>query len=238
MRRLRPNITFCNCIGEDSHMPSVLPFKFSAKYCYKVEHSQCRLYYGCQHHDARNSLAQAICSPQTSHRGRPVYEKSIACSSVAERCITFRALLLLNLLQTILGFVNLSAGYVIVGLQASLGPILISRVLLNVRAAARSTRGEQSPTPSFVRSQHGLQTQADVENMSFELNVLSSTEQAPETDRAHLQDFVEHDQIVAEPRSMANNVVSTAGDAQQDVNEEEGMDDVEEEMWSDWEDDE
>ncbi|KZT02270.1 uncharacterized protein LAESUDRAFT_730457 [Laetiporus sulphureus 93-53] len=75
--------------------------------------------------------------------------------------------------------------------------------------------------------------------MSFELNILSSTEQAPETDRGlgPAQDSIEHDQIVAEPRNMADHVVTTGHD-HQDVNEEEGIDDVEEEMRSDWEDDE
>ncbi|KZT05715.1 uncharacterized protein LAESUDRAFT_726649 [Laetiporus sulphureus 93-53] len=72
--------------------------------------------------------------------------------------------------------------------------------------------------------------------MSFELNVLNSTEQAPQGDRSHLQESIEHDEIVAVPRSTVSNV-ATAGDAQQDVNEEEGVDDVEEEMVSDWEND-
>ncbi|KZT03797.1 uncharacterized protein LAESUDRAFT_761644 [Laetiporus sulphureus 93-53] len=114
--------------------------------------------------------------------------------------------------------------------------ILISRVLLNVRAAARSTRGEQSQTPSFVRSQRGLEAQGDVEDMSFELNILSSAKQAQGTHRAYLQDSMEHDEIIAEPRSTADNV-STTGDAQEDVNEEEGMDEIEEEMRSDGEND-
>ncbi|KZT07599.1 uncharacterized protein LAESUDRAFT_724562 [Laetiporus sulphureus 93-53] len=65
-----------------------------------------------------------------------------------------------------------------------------------------------------------------------------STEQTLESDRSHPQNSIEHDdQGIAEPRSTANSVVTT-GDAQQDMNEEEGMDDVEEEMESHWEDDE
>ncbi|KZT02256.1 uncharacterized protein LAESUDRAFT_730441 [Laetiporus sulphureus 93-53] len=147
------------------------------------------------------------------------------------------AILLLSLLGTGLAFLNVSAEFVITDLQYSLTPVLISRVLLNVRAAAHSTRGEQSQTPSFVRSQRGVQTQADVENMSLGLNVLSSTEQAPESDRSHSQESIEHDQIIAEPRSMTTEIVVTAGDAPQDVNEEEGVDDVEEETLSDWEND-
>ncbi|KZT03728.1 uncharacterized protein LAESUDRAFT_814400 [Laetiporus sulphureus 93-53] len=107
---------------------------------------------------------------------------------------------------------------------------------LNIRAAARSTRREQSQTPSFVRSQRGLEAQGDVEDMSFELNILSSTERAQETGRAHLQDSMEHDQIIAEPRSMADDAAAVA-DARQDVGEEEGIDEVEEEMLSGGEND-
>ncbi|KZT05755.1 uncharacterized protein LAESUDRAFT_759988 [Laetiporus sulphureus 93-53] len=161
---------------------------------------------------------------------------SLAALLLRDGTIQLTALLLLNLLVTVLVFVNSNAEEVIGYLQYSLTSVLVSRVLLNIRAAARSTRGEQSQTPSFVRSRRGVQAQDDVENMSFELNVLSSTEQAPESDRSPRQESTEHAEIVAEPRSMANNV-ATAGDAQQDVNKEEGMDDVEEEMLSDWEDD-
>ncbi|KZT05754.1 uncharacterized protein LAESUDRAFT_759987 [Laetiporus sulphureus 93-53] len=121
--------------------------------------------------------------------------------------------------------------------EPKLFPVLISRVLLNVRAAARFTHGEQSQTPSFIRSRQGVQTQADVENMSFELNILSSSERAPESDRFDVQDSIEHDQLIAESLSMADGVL-TVGDAHQNVNEEETMDDADDEMLSDWEDDE
>lgn len=57
-----------------------------------------------------------------------------------------------------------------------------------------ATRGEQSQTPFFIRSRRGLQTQVDVENMSFEMTALGSTEQAPESDRSHPQGSVKHDQ--------------------------------------------
>ncbi|KZT05697.1 uncharacterized protein LAESUDRAFT_210928 [Laetiporus sulphureus 93-53] len=162
---------------------------------------------------------------------------SLAALLLRDGTIQLTALLLLNLLQTVLYFGNSSAANIIGWLEYSLAPILISRVLLNIRAAARSTRGEQPQTPSFVRSRRGVQSQDDVENMSFELNILNSTEQALESDRSHPQESIGHDEIVAVPRSMANNAV-TAGNAQQDVNEEERMDEVEDEMLSDWEDDE
>ncbi|KZT02289.1 uncharacterized protein LAESUDRAFT_730479 [Laetiporus sulphureus 93-53] len=71
--------------------------------------------------------------------------------------------------------------------------------------------------------------------MSFELNILSSTEQARETDHTHPQGSIEHNQIIAEPRGMADNV-AIADDSHQDVNEEERMGEVEEEMMSDEED--
>ncbi|KZT13099.1 uncharacterized protein LAESUDRAFT_754110 [Laetiporus sulphureus 93-53] len=58
--------------------------------------------------------------------------------------------------------------------------------------------------------------------MSFGIDVLSNAEQPSESDRSH----------------PTTNGVVTAGDAQQDVNEEEVMDDVEEEIQSDGEDDE
>ncbi|KZT04677.1 uncharacterized protein LAESUDRAFT_291273 [Laetiporus sulphureus 93-53] len=162
---------------------------------------------------------------------------SLAALLLRDGTIQLTTILLLNLLHTLLELLGLSILFIIGDLECSLTSVLISRILLNIRAAARSTRGEQSQTPSFVRSQRALQTEADVENMSFELNVLGSTEQAPETDHPHVQDSTRHDQIIAEPRSMVNNVV-TAGDAHQDMNEEEGMDGVEEEMQSDWEDEE
>ncbi|KZT01392.1 uncharacterized protein LAESUDRAFT_482537 [Laetiporus sulphureus 93-53] len=162
---------------------------------------------------------------------------SLAALLLRDGTIQLTALLLLNLCITVLNFLDVSAQEIVGYLQTSLAPVLISRVLLNVRAAARSTRGEQSQTPSFVRSQHGPQRQADVENMSFELNILRSTEQAPESDRSHPQHSIEQDQFIAEPRSVSRNVV-TAGGAHQDVNEKEGIDDVEEETRSDWEDDE
>ena len=73
--------------------------------------------------------------------------------------------------------------------------------------------------------------------MSFELNVLTSTAQVPASDRSNPQESIDRDEIVAEPRSTANNVAA-AGDAQQDVNEEARVDEVEEEMLSDWEYDE
>ncbi|KZT07750.1 uncharacterized protein LAESUDRAFT_724746 [Laetiporus sulphureus 93-53] len=72
--------------------------------------------------------------------------------------------------------------------------------------------------------------------MSFELNILSSIGQAQETDRVHPQDSIENDQGVADPRSMVGDV-STAGDPQQDVNKEGGLDKVEQEMLLDEEDD-
>ncbi|KZT05699.1 uncharacterized protein LAESUDRAFT_211050 [Laetiporus sulphureus 93-53] len=160
----------------------------------------------------------------------------LAALLLRDGTIQLTAILLLNLLLTVLSFVNSTVVNVVASLEYSLIPILVSRVLLNVRAAARSTRGEQSRTPSFVRSRRGVQTQDDVENMSFESNILNSTEQAPEGDRSHPQESIEHGEIVAELRSTANDV-ATAGDAQQDVNEGEAMDDeVEEEMLSDWED--
>ncbi|KZT05723.1 uncharacterized protein LAESUDRAFT_759959 [Laetiporus sulphureus 93-53] len=164
---------------------------------------------------------------------RSMRNPPLAALLLRDGTIELTALLLL----IILSFMNSSAADVIANLEFALYPVLTSRVLLNTRAAVRPARGEQSQTSSFVRSRRGIQTQADVENMSFELNVLNSAEQALESDRSNPQESIERDQIVVEPRSMANNVV-TAGDAQQDVVEEEArMDDVEEEMLSDWEND-
>ncbi|KZT03794.1 uncharacterized protein LAESUDRAFT_325487 [Laetiporus sulphureus 93-53] len=156
---------------------------------------------------------------------------SLAALLFRDGTIQLTAILLLNIFTTVMVFLDPNAANVVTYLQYSLTSVLISRVLLNIRAAARSTRGEQSQTPSFVRSQRGLEAQGDVEDMSFELNILNSTEQAQDTDRAHPQDSIGHDEIIAEPRSTADNV-STAGDAQEDVNEEEGMDEIEEEMRS------
>ncbi|KZT00216.1 uncharacterized protein LAESUDRAFT_732477 [Laetiporus sulphureus 93-53] len=165
-------------------------------------------------------MALAILWYKLYDRHRPAVVDILSTRNPSLAALLLRdALLLMSLLATVLT------------------PVLISRALLNIRAAARSTRGEQSQTPSFVQSDRGLQSQADVENMSFELNILGSTEQARETDRTHPQDSAEHDEIIAEPRNMADNA-AIAGDAHQDVNEEEGMDEVEEEMMSDWENDE
>ncbi|KZT03807.1 uncharacterized protein LAESUDRAFT_814454 [Laetiporus sulphureus 93-53] len=158
---------------------------------------------------------------------------SLAALVLRDGTVQLTAILLLDLVATVMNFLDVDAAAVVV---YRLTPVLVSRVLLNVRAAARSTRGEQSETPSFVRSKHELEAQGDVENMSFELNILNSTEQAQDTDRAHPRDSLKHDEMIAEPRSIADDVAAV-GDAHQDVGEAEATDEIEEEMVPDGEND-
>ncbi|KZT00949.1 uncharacterized protein LAESUDRAFT_503457 [Laetiporus sulphureus 93-53] len=237
LHRLHPSVIFCGCIEQDSHMLRLLHLRFSAR-------CRCKVLYIVnavgETINAIMMLAILWHKLYVHHRLAAVdvlstRNLSLAALLLRDGTIQLTALLLLSLLGTVLIFLDVSTEDVVGHLRSSLVPILTSRILLNVRDAARSTRGEQSQTPSFVRSQHGLQTQADVENMSFELNILGSTEQAQEIDHSRPRGSIERHEGIAEPRNMADNV-AIVGDAHRDVNEEEGMNEVEEETLPDEED--
>ncbi|KZT09800.1 uncharacterized protein LAESUDRAFT_756720 [Laetiporus sulphureus 93-53] len=67
------------------------------------------------------------------------------------------------MIASILEIVGQSALYVVNNLETPLTTILVSRILLNIQETARAAQREQSDTPSFVRSGHGVQTELDID---------------------------------------------------------------------------
>ncbi|KZT02300.1 uncharacterized protein LAESUDRAFT_762872 [Laetiporus sulphureus 93-53] len=93
--------------------------------------------------------------------------------------IIFALLACANLgLDIVLDLVNKSTGVIVLESTAicysfpqnsfastytKLNTILVSRILLNIQETARAAQREQSDTPSFVRSGHGVQTEAYID---------------------------------------------------------------------------
>ncbi|KZT02318.1 uncharacterized protein LAESUDRAFT_762889 [Laetiporus sulphureus 93-53] len=88
---------------------------------------------------------------------------SLVALLLRDGTIQFVTLLLLNAGINISTFIGQNAQYVINNLDQPLNTILVSRVLLNIQETARAAQREQSDTPSFVRSDHGMQIEADID---------------------------------------------------------------------------
>ncbi|KZT09807.1 uncharacterized protein LAESUDRAFT_722776 [Laetiporus sulphureus 93-53] len=72
-------------------------------------------------------------------------------------------LLLLDVSVSILSLIGQNALYIVGNVDKPLTTILVSRILLNIQETARPAQRQQTDTPSFVRSGHGVQTEADID---------------------------------------------------------------------------
>ncbi|KZT00218.1 uncharacterized protein LAESUDRAFT_732482 [Laetiporus sulphureus 93-53] len=101
-------------------------------------------------------------------------KSSLAILLLRDGTIQFITLLLMNVVGEVLSIADQQGQYIFNNLQPPLVAILVSRMLLNIHETAMATRGEQSSTPSFVRSGHGVQTEAHLPDLIIPSDSLNS----------------------------------------------------------------
>ncbi|KZT09773.1 uncharacterized protein LAESUDRAFT_520250 [Laetiporus sulphureus 93-53] len=100
---------------------------------------------------------------------------SLVALLLRDGTIQFVTLLLLNISIDVLVVIGQNAAYVVNNLEIPLNAILVSRILLNIQETAQAAWREQSDTPSFVRSRHGVQTGAAIDIPSLVIHSDAST---------------------------------------------------------------
>ncbi|KZT09792.1 uncharacterized protein LAESUDRAFT_756706 [Laetiporus sulphureus 93-53] len=89
--------------------------------------------------------------------------RSLATLLLRDGTIQFVTLLLLNVSVRVLSLIGQNAQYIFCNLNKPLTTILVSRLLLNIQETARAAWKGQSDTPSFVRSNGGVQTESNID---------------------------------------------------------------------------